>query len=63
MRATIGYIRAPILSVPTLAKQVSNKNYQTFDLAYLKKLNAEQQANHVLIVQDAFTSFYDVNVV
>jgi Fe-S oxidoreductase len=62
-RATIGYIDTPILSVPTLAKQVSDKNYKTFDLAYLKNLNVEQQASHVLIVQDPFTSFYDANVV
>jgi FAD/FMN-containing dehydrogenase/Fe-S oxidoreductase len=62
-RATIGYIDTPILSVPTLAKQVSDKNYKIFDLAYLRNLNVEQQASHVLIVQDPFTSFYDANVV
>jgi len=62
-RATIGYIDTPILSVPTLAKQVSDKNYQNFDLTYLKNLSVDQQAKHVLIVQDPFTSFYDANVV
>ncbi|MFT7430477.1 MAG: FAD/FMN-containing dehydrogenase/Fe-S oxidoreductase, partial [Colwellia sp.] len=62
-RATIGYIDTPILSVPTLAKQVREKNYQSFDLAYLQGLNKAQQASHVLIVQDPFTSFYDANVV
>jgi FAD/FMN-containing dehydrogenase/Fe-S oxidoreductase len=62
-RATIGYIDTPILSVPTLAKQVSNKNYQNFDLSYLKNLSKEQRAMPVLIVQDPFTSFYDANVV
>lgn len=62
-RATIGYIDTPILSVPTLETQVSDKNYQAFDLTYLQNLSAEQQANHVLIVQDPFTSFYDANVV
>jgi len=62
-RATIGYIDTPILSVPTLAKQVNDKNYQGFDLTYLQSLNKEQLARHVLIVQDPFTSFYDANVV
>jgi FAD/FMN-containing dehydrogenase/Fe-S oxidoreductase len=62
-RATIGYIDTPILSVPTLAAQVSDKKYQSFDLSYLQSLSKEQQAKHVLIVQDPFTSFYDANVV
>jgi FAD/FMN-containing dehydrogenase/Fe-S oxidoreductase len=62
-RATIGYIDTPLLSLPTLAEQVSVKGYQPFDLNYLKNLTTEQQATHVLIVQDPFTSFYDANVV
>jgi len=62
-RATIGYIDTPILSVPTLAKQVRDKKYQSFNLTYLQSLNKEQRASHVLIVQDPFTSFYDANVV
>ena len=57
-----GYVDAPPLSVPTLSDR-SAEVMQTFDLAELEQLDAEQRENHVLIVQDPFTSYYDAEVV
>ena len=59
--STVGYVDAPLLSVPTLAKRVSD--LKTFDLNSLSSLTEEEKANHVLIVQDPFTSYYDAEVV
>lgn len=61
--STVGYIDTPLMSVPTLSKRVSNKNLQLFDLQYLAGLSADEKQQHVLIVQDPFTSFYDAEVV
>jgi len=60
---TIGYVNTPLLSVPTLKKQVKKSGYSGFDLAKLQALTAEQRKGYVLIVQDPFTSFYDANTV
>jgi len=60
---TIGYINTPLLSVPTLKKQVKQSGYSGFDLAKLQALTTEQRKGYVLIVQDPFTSFYDANTV
>jgi FAD/FMN-containing dehydrogenase/Fe-S oxidoreductase len=62
-RASIGYIDTPLLSIPTLAEQVKSKHYKSFDLSALENLSKSERAEHVLIVQDPFTSFYDANVV
>ena len=61
--STVGYIDTPLMSVPTLSKRVSNKNLQLFDLQYLAGLSSDEKQQHVLIVQDPFTSFYDAEVV
>jgi len=60
---TIGYVNTPLLSVPTLKKQVKQSGYSGFDLAKLQGLTVEQRKGYVLIVQDPFTSFYDANTV
>jgi FAD/FMN-containing dehydrogenase/Fe-S oxidoreductase len=60
---TIGYVNTPLLSVPTLKKQVKKSGYSGFDLAKLQALTIEQRKGYVLIVQDPFTSFYDANTV
>ncbi|MBL4940621.1 MAG: FAD-binding oxidoreductase [Colwellia sp.] len=60
---TIGYVNTPLLSVPTLKKQIKKTGYSGFDLAKLQGLTAEQCKGYVLIVQDPFTSFYDANTV
>ncbi|MBL4822082.1 MAG: FAD-binding oxidoreductase [Colwellia sp.] len=60
---TIGYVNTPLLSVPTLKKQVEKAGYSGFDLTKLQYLTDKQRAGYVLIVQDPFTSFYDANTV
>ncbi|PMH01798.1 D-2-hydroxyglutarate dehydrogenase YdiJ [Vibrio lentus] len=60
---TIGYVDAPLMSVPTLKNRLASKELQLFDLQYLEGLSSEQKKQHVLIVQDPFTSFYDAEVV
>ncbi|MFA0413556.1 FAD-binding and (Fe-S)-binding domain-containing protein [Vibrio renipiscarius] len=59
--ATVGYVDAPLLSVPTLEKRVAA--VKTFDMQALAGMSSEEKANHVLIVQDPFTSYYDADVV
>ena len=60
---TVGYVDAPLMSVPTLKNRLASKELQLFDLQYLEGLSSEQKKQHVLIVQDPFTSFYDEEVV
>lgn len=60
---TIGYVNTPLLSVPTLKKQVKKAGYSGFDLTKLQHLTKKQREGYVLIVQDPFTSFYDANTV
>jgi FAD/FMN-containing dehydrogenase/Fe-S oxidoreductase len=60
---TIGYVNTPLLSVPTLKKQVKQAGYSGFDLTKLQYLTDKQREGYVLIVQDPFTSFYDANTV
>ncbi len=60
---TIGYVNTPLLSVPTLKKQVKKAGYSGFDLTKLQGLTTEQRKGYVLIVQDPFTSFYDATTV
>ncbi|PKG81682.1 hypothetical protein CXF85_17055 [Colwellia sp. 75C3] len=60
---TIGYVNTPLLSVPTLKKQVKKSGFSGFDLSKLQGLTKEQRKGYVLIVQDPFTSFYDANTV
>ncbi len=60
---TIGYVNTPLLSVPTLKKQVKRAGYSGFDLTKLQYLTYKQREGYVLIVQDPFTSFYDANTV
>ncbi len=60
---TIGYVNTPLLSVPTLKKQVKKAGFSGFDLAKLQRLTTEQRKGYVLIVQDPFTSFYDAGTV
>ncbi len=59
--STVGYVDAPLMSVPTLEKRLSG--LKPFDLQALAALSKEDKANHVVIVQDPFTSYYDAEVV
>ena len=62
-RASIGYVDTPLLSIPTLAQRTATRKFATFDLDKLKTLTSDKRAKSLLIVQDPFTSFYDVKVV
>ncbi|AIW13905.1 FAD-binding and (Fe-S)-binding domain-containing protein [Vibrio tubiashii] len=58
---SVGYVDSPLLSVPTLAKRLTS--LKSFDLQDLAALSKEDKTNHVVIVQDPFTSYYDAQVV
>lgn len=59
--STVGYVDAPLMSVPTLQQRL--KRLKSFDLQKLAALSGEEKADHVVIVQDPFTSYYDAEVV
>lgn len=61
--ATVGYIDAPLLSVPTLAARIRRHPVVNFDLPNLTALSQSEREQHVIIVQDPFTSYYDAEVV
>ncbi|USD42270.1 FAD-binding oxidoreductase [Vibrio sp. SCSIO 43135] len=58
---TVGYVDTPLMSVPTLTNRLTG--LKQFDLQALAGMSQADRANHVLIVQDPFTSFYDAEVV
>ncbi|WCP68342.1 FAD-binding and (Fe-S)-binding domain-containing protein [Vibrio tubiashii] len=58
---SVGYVDSPLLSIPTLAKRLTS--LKSFDLQDLAALSKEDKTNHVVIVQDPFTSYYDAQVV
>jgi len=62
IKKVIGYVDAPLLSYPTLAERIKSIECK-HDMAALRQLNDAQRANHVVIVQDPFTSFYDAQCV
>ncbi|MDN3683386.1 (Fe-S)-binding protein [Vibrio sinaloensis] len=59
--STVGYVDAPLMSVPTLTQRLNT--LKSFDLQQLAALSSEDKADHVVIVQDPFTSYYDAEVV
>ncbi|KXO14176.1 Glycolate dehydrogenase, subunit GlcD [Moritella sp. JT01] len=63
VKHTIGMVDIPLLSTPTLSESLRGHYAQSFDLAFLQRLSAEDKAQHVLIVQDPFTSFYEAELV
>ncbi|EGA67521.1 D-2-hydroxyglutarate dehydrogenase YdiJ [Vibrio brasiliensis] len=58
---SVGYVDSPLLSVPTLEQRTSA--LKTFDLQQLAAMSKQDKADHVVIVQDPFTSYYDAQVV
>ncbi|OBT12218.1 hypothetical protein A9264_02895 [Vibrio sp. UCD-FRSSP16_10] len=63
LSSTIGYVDAPLLSSPTLKQRLKSQHITQYDYAKLSKLSDEQKQNHVIVVQDPFTSYYDAKVV
>lgn len=61
--SAIGYVDAPLLSVPTLAQRLRERPVVHFDMPYLLALDQAARDEHVIIVQDPFTSFYEAEVV
>ena len=61
IKKTVGYVDTPQLSIPALSKRINKAQQFSFEL--LTNLNAQQQSEYVLIVQDPFTSFYEAELV
>ncbi len=59
----VGLVDIPLLSSPGLQSSLANENIMTFNLKRLQSLSARVRADHVLIVQDPFTTYYDAEVV
>ncbi|NUL35323.1 D-2-hydroxyglutarate dehydrogenase YdiJ [Kosakonia sacchari] len=59
----IGMVDLPLLSVPSLQRQMVGHRTANMTLEHLEQLNAVQKAKTVLVVQDPFTSYYDAQVV
>ncbi|MBE8595804.1 D-2-hydroxyglutarate dehydrogenase YdiJ [Xenorhabdus sp. BG5] len=60
---TIGMADLPLLSYPTLQQQLAGHYAARTTLEQLESLSSLQRDQHVLIVQDPFTSYYDAKVV
>ncbi len=58
----IGIVDSPKLAESTLAAGLRARRAPRFDMAALARLDADERARTVLIVQDAFTTFYEPNV-
>ncbi|HDR2410049.1 MULTISPECIES: FAD-binding and (Fe-S)-binding domain-containing protein [Enterobacter] len=59
----IGMVDLPLLSVPSLQRQLVGHRSANMTLEQLETLTPEQKAKMVLVVQDPFTSYYDAQVV
>ena len=59
----IGMVDLPLLSTPSLQRQLVGHRSANMTLEQLEALSTEQKANVVLVVQDPFTSYYDAQVV
>ncbi|QIZ76405.1 FAD-binding and (Fe-S)-binding domain-containing protein [Ferrimonas lipolytica] len=64
IKLLFGYVDAPALSVPTLQQRAPSQPQSIKQLEQqLHRLNEQERANTVLLVQDPFTSHYDALVV
>lgn len=59
----IGMVDLPLLSVPSLQRQMVGHHSANMTLEQLEALSEEQRVKTVLVVQDPFTSYYDAQVV
>jgi FAD/FMN-containing dehydrogenase/Fe-S oxidoreductase len=59
----IGMVDLPLLSAPSLQRQMVGHATANLTLEQLELLSDEQKAKTVLVVQDPFTSYYDAQVV
>lgn len=58
-----GLVDTPLLSVHTLRRGLAERGAPRFSLARLRALTDTERERHVLLIQDAFTSFYESHVV
>ena len=59
----IGLIDFPLYSPESVRKRLLNYDQTVFNLDDLYTLSAEESKNSVILLQDAFTSFYESQVV
>lgn len=59
----LGMVDLPLLSSPTLKQQLSTHRSAATTLEQLEQMSAEQRAQHVLVVQDPFTSYYEAQLI
>ncbi|HSC89732.1 MAG TPA: FAD-binding and (Fe-S)-binding domain-containing protein [Polyangiaceae bacterium] len=58
----VGLVDTPPLAERTLARGLAERGAERFDLARLAALSPEEKARTVVVVQDAFTTFYEPGV-
>lgn len=63
LRRVVGIVDSPLLSVTTLRRGLLARRAPAYDPRRLTELSAEEKKRSVLLLQDAFTSFYESNVV
>lgn len=59
----IGMVDLPLLSSPSLKQQLSGHPAMRVTLEQLEAMDAAQREQHVLVVQDPFTSYYEAQLV
>ncbi len=63
MRRVVGIVDTPLLSELTVARGLAKRDVLPFDWGRLEALSPAERSQTVLLVQDAFTTFYDAHVV
>lgn len=59
----VGIVDSPLLSETSVRRGLHERGAPSYDPTKLARLPAEEKKRSVLLVQDAFTSFYESNVV
>ena len=60
---TVGYVNTPLLSVPALPDRARDKQLIPYDFHVLSSLPENERQDHVIVIQDPFTSYYEADVV
>ncbi len=63
IKQTIGIVNPPEVSINTLKQGLKIRQVPEFNLEKLSTLTALEKSNSVILLQDAFTSFYEANLV
>ena len=59
----LGLVNPPLVSTPTVRQGLGSRGALEFDLEQISSLSKEEKANSVILLQDAFTSFYESPIV